>query len=71
MFRVIPACFEFNFGDLERCENEIKKFIEFYWEICEKCEKGLLKVKSEDENYTQTSPDRPSKSESPKKIAKK
>ena len=36
MFRIIPVCFEFNFGNLERCENEIKKFVEFYWEDWQK-----------------------------------
>jgi hypothetical protein len=32
MFSIIPACFYFDFGNLESCENEIKRFIEFYYE---------------------------------------
>ena len=32
LFKIIPVCFEFNFGDLDLCEVEIKRFVEFYWE---------------------------------------
>lgn len=66
MYKIIPVCFEFNFSNLERCENEIKKFVEFYWEVCERSSLKLLEEES-------TSEEKSGKysSESPKKVAKK
>ena len=41
MFKMLPVCFELNFGKPEICEVEIKKFLDFFWhcsdKISEKC----------------------------------
>lgn len=67
MFREIPACFELNFGNPEVCENEIKKFIDFY---CACLNRG--KGSGSDYESTNASEEKTHHMlDSPKKITKK